>query len=73
MSGAHYEGTDLAGLDQLITEIENKIDAQLELIEQVEARGESTEPALIAFAALVDTLDKLAQRRLIMRKTMAEK
>jgi hypothetical protein len=73
MSGPHYEDTDLAGLDQLITEIENKIDAQLEWIGQVEARGGSTELALMAFASLVDTLDELGQRRLIMRKTVAEK
>jgi hypothetical protein len=73
MSATHYKDRDLAGVDQLIAEIENKIDAQLEWIEHQQASGESTAYALMAFASLVDTLDDLAQQRLSMQKAMAEK
>jgi hypothetical protein len=73
MSGPHHEDADLAVVDQLIAETEKKIDAQLELIEQMTARGESTEHALMVFASLVDTLDELAQQQLIVRKALAEK
>jgi uncharacterized protein (DUF3084 family) len=58
------EDARLADIDQAIDETEKQIDAQLDLIERLECRGERTERSVDDFAALVDKLDKLAQQRM---------
>jgi hypothetical protein len=58
------EDARLADIDQAIDETEKQIDAQLDLIERLECRGERTQHSVDYFAALVDKLDKLAQQRM---------
>ena len=70
MSIEQDEEMHLANIDKLITEAEEKIDRQLDLIERLKSSGADMEHAGMVFTILVDALDELAQQRLAIWKAL---
>ena len=64
------EDTHLEDIDQAIDETEKQIDAQLDLIEQLETSGKDKEDAIDAFMALLDKLDQIGDQRLEIVRAM---